>query len=89
MRNDFELKRRALVAYWQNIGEGAYRAAYEPSFNESYAEEDPDTGRVYIALKDTHGNFIKLYRYNTNKALKSLTRIPKFMRSTGQTVPFN
>jgi hypothetical protein len=85
--NDFTLKRRAMTAFWQTLGEGSLK--YEPSFAYSYVEEDPDNDRVYIALKDAHGNFIKLYRLNTNSQLKALARIPKFMRSTGQVIPFN
>lgn len=86
----FELKRRAMAAYWQTIGEGVFRAANEPSFNESYVEEDSATERIYIVLRDSHGNFIKVYRFNSNQALKTLARIPRFMRPTnGQTAPLN
>jgi hypothetical protein len=51
MQNEFELKARAISAFWQCMSEGAFKAIHEPSFNESYAEEDLDTGRVYVALK--------------------------------------
>ena len=89
MQNEFELKRRAMSAYWQSITEGGYRPAYEPSFNESFVDVDPANERVYVALRDQHSNILKCYRYNANKQLKALTRIPKFMRTTGQVIPFN
>ena len=88
MQNEFELKARAISAFWQGMSEGAFKAIHEPSFNESYAEEDMGTGRVYVALKSEHGAIVKLYRFTTTKQLKALTRVPKFMRSTsGQVTP--
>lgn len=83
MQNEFELKSRAISAFWQGMSDGAFKSVYEPSFGDSYCEEDMDTGRVYVALRSAHGVIVKLYRFNANKQLKALSRIPKFMRSTG------
>ena len=87
MQNEFDLVRRAMKAFWGSIDENAFKQAHEPLFTESFVDKDMDSGRVYIALKDGHGNFVKCYRHNTNKQLVSLERIPKFMRQTNQTTP--
>jgi hypothetical protein len=87
MKNEFELKTRAISAFWQNISEGAFKAIHEPSFSASYAEEDLNSGRIYVVLRSQYGATVKVYRYNANRQLKSLSRVPKFMRSNGQVSP--
>ena len=86
--SDFELVRRALVAFWQNVREGVIRRGHTPSFENSVAVIDTDTGREYVLLKDDQENVCAVFRITTTEQLRRLTRIPASLRATAEETPF-